>query len=100
MEERVSWLKLTIRIPDDYHELLISELVELDFDGVEQLDNQLAAFIAKSSFHDVNREDIAQLLIRLRADHYIEMEEVGEESWNESWEQTIQPQEAGMFYGK
>src|SRR5690625_1120891 len=98
MEERVSWLKLTIRIPDDYHELLISELVELDFDGLEQLDNQLVAFITKSSFNDVNREYIEQLLIGLPGDHHIEMEVIREENWNETWEQTIQPQEIGMFY--
>lgn len=96
----MSWLKLTIRIPDDYHELLISELVELDFDGFEQLDNQLEAFITKSSFNDVNREYIEQLLIGLPGDNYIEMEEIREENWNETWEQTIQPQEIGMFYIK
>lgn len=96
----MNWLKLTIRIPDEYHELLISELVELDFDGFEQLDNQLQAFITKSNFNDVNREYIEQLLIGLPGDNYIEMEEIRDQNWNESWEQTIQPQEIGRFYVK
>jgi ribosomal protein L11 methyltransferase len=96
----VTYLKLTIRIPDPYHENLIAELLDLDFEGFEQLDNRLEAYIPKSRFNDVSREYIEQVLMAYPAEGYVETEEIEEKNWNETWEKTIQPQSVGRFFIK
>lgn len=96
----MEWLKLTIRIPDEYQESFIAELLDLDFDGFEQFDDKLEAYITKERFNDVSREQIELLLSYYPFDASIEMEQIEEENWNESWEKTIQPLSIGPFFVK
>jgi ribosomal protein L11 methyltransferase len=96
----VEWLKLTIRIPDDYQESFIAELLDLDFEGFEQFDDKIEAYIPVERFNDVNREYIEQLLTYFPFDGYIEMEQIEQKNWNESWEKTIEPQTIGAFFVK
>ncbi|MEX2574022.1 MAG: 50S ribosomal protein L11 methyltransferase [Balneolaceae bacterium] len=94
----MTWLKLTIQVTEDYHEALVSELVELGFDGFEQFDSRLEAFIVKTGFSDVDREYIEQILAAYPGDNYIETEEIHEKNWNEDWEKSIKPQSIGKFF--
>lgn len=96
----MTWIKLTIQLPDEYQEVLITEMLDLDFEGFEQFDGKIEAFIPKSRFNDVNREYIEQLLAAYPGDNFIETEELEEENWNETWEQTIKPQVIGTFLVK
>lgn len=96
----MTYLKLTIRIPDPYQENLIAELLELDFEGFEQFDDRLEAFVPRSRFNDVSREYIEQVLSVYPVESYIQAEEINEQNWNETWEQTIQPQSIGQFFVK
>jgi len=96
----VTYLKLTIVIPDPYQENLVAELIELDFDGFEQFDDRLEAFIPKPRFSDVSREYIEQVLTVYPVESYILSEEICEKNWNEEWENTIRPQTIGQFFIK
>jgi ribosomal protein L11 methyltransferase len=96
----VKWLKLTIKIPDDYQENFIAELLDLDFEGFEQFDDKLEAFISIERFNDVNREYIEQILTDYPFDGYIETEEIEQQNWNRAWEETIIPQVIGKFFVK
>lgn len=91
------YVKLSIDIPEEYHEIFISELMEMDFDGFEQLENRLVAYIPQPRFHDVSREQIEQLVQLIPEVSFYELTEVREENWNAAWEQTIQPQVIGSF---
>jgi len=96
----VTYLKLTIAIPDPYQENLIAELLELDFEGFEQFDDRLEAFIPKPRFSDVSREYIEQVLAVYPVESFILSEEIKEKNWNEEWEHTIRPQTIGQFFVK
>jgi ribosomal protein L11 methyltransferase len=71
----------------------------MDFEGFEQEDDRLLAYIPQNRFTDVSRQEIEQWLSSLRENCYIESEEVEEtRNWNEEWEQTIKEQVIGKFY--
>lgn len=95
----MNFLKLDIVIPSEYQESLIAELYDMDFDGFEQLDDRLLAYIPQNRFTDVTRQEIEQWLSSLRENCYIDKEEVEENrNWNEEWEKTIQQQKIGRFF--
>lgn len=93
-------IRIAIEIEDAYQENLIAELMELDFEGFEQFDNRLIAYIPKPRFNDVNREHIEELLGAYPGNNFIELEEFEEQNWNETWEKTVKPQEIGSFLVK
>ncbi|HKJ30615.1 MAG TPA: 50S ribosomal protein L11 methyltransferase [Balneolales bacterium] len=95
----MDYLKLEIIIPSDYQESLIAELFEMDFEGFEQYDDRILAYIPQNRFSDVYREEIEQWLSSLREHCYIEKEEIEEtRNYNEEWEQSIQQQSIGNFF--
>ncbi len=90
-------LELVLRVPDRYHEFLIAELADLDFESFEQGDDRLTAYAPVTRWSDVQREQVERWL---RAyDLPVEMEEriVREENWNAQWEETIRPLAVGRF---
>ncbi|MEX0995208.1 MAG: 50S ribosomal protein L11 methyltransferase [Balneolaceae bacterium] len=90
-------IRITIELESPWQENLIAELLELDFVGFEQFDERLVAYIPKSGFNDVNREYIEELLSACPGNNFIELEEIQEQNWNETWEKTVKPQEIGPF---
>lgn len=97
----MKFIKLTISIKNDYHETLIAELSEMDFDAFQQLDNALVTYIPKEQFYVGDRERIEQLLAGLPGNAYVQAEEVvANQNWNEEWEKTIQAQQVGRFLVK
>lgn len=95
----MNYIKLEILIPSAYQEFLIAELLDRDFEGFEQEDDRLLAYIPQERFSDVYREEIEQWLSAQRVECYIMNEEVEEpRDYNEEWEQTIRPQTIGRFY--
>jgi ribosomal protein L11 methyltransferase len=94
----VSYIKLIIYVPGPYQEMLIAELMEMDFYGFEQFDDRLEAYIDKKRFDDVNREHIEQILSLHPESPKFEIEEIEEKNWNADWEKGIQPLEVGPFF--
>lgn len=97
----MKYLKLVINVSDKYQENLIAELFDMDFDGFEQQEGRIIAYITKEKLGIGNRERIDQLLAAYPGDGYIETEEVvADQNWNEQWEQTIRAQTIGSFFVK
>ena len=95
----MEYIELRISLKDDFHELLIAELFDLDFEGFEQEDDLLIATIPTQRFDDSKREEIEKLLMSLGGESSILSEKViPDQNWNETWERTIQPQTIGQFY--
>jgi ribosomal protein L11 methyltransferase len=96
----MSYLKFIFTIPEHVHEHFIAELMDMDFYGFEQFDNELIAYVEKRRFNDSNREQIEQLTALFPNCSVREMDEIEEENWNQTWEKTIQPQSIGAFLVK
>lgn len=94
----MNYLKLILKVSDDYQEYLIAELMDMDFYGFEQLDEQLIAYVEKPRFNDTNREVIEQMVASLPGASFVELSDLAEENWNAVWEESIQPQIIGSFY--
>lgn len=95
----MDYVELRISLKDDFHELLIAELVDMDFEGFEQLDDLLVATIPTNRFDDSKREEIEQKLMVFGGESSILTEKViTPKNWNEEWERTIQPQTIGKFF--
>lgn len=95
----MDYIRLSISLKDDFHELLIAELFDLDFEGFEEEDNLLVALIPANRFDDSKREEIERLLQHFEGSSSIQSEElINPQNWNETWEQSIKPQSIGSFY--
>jgi ribosomal protein L11 methyltransferase len=95
----MDYVELKLSVKDDFHELVIAELYDLDFEGFEQLDDILIATIPSNRFDDLKREEVERILIALGRENSILNEQVlTPKNWNEEWERTIQPQTIGNFY--
>jgi len=93
------YLEIKIAIPDTHQEMLISELIELDFSGFDQYDDYLLAYIPQRNYNDVAREYVESWLSAQSVACTYEQETVYEpKNWNEEWEKTIQPMQVGQFY--
>ncbi len=105
----MTWVRLIVDISSEYQELLIAELLELDFEGFEQSGERLEAWIPRNRFDDTRREQIEQALQLLTRRTAAESEgkelqfrfdEVEGQNWNEAWEKTVKPQSVGRFFIK
>lgn len=96
----MNYLRVEFELSPDLHELFIAELMDLDFYGFEQFDDKLVAYIEKKRFNDSNREYLEQLMAAYSGDSIMEFEDIPEQNWNQTWEQTIQPQRIGRFLVK
>lgn len=94
----MNYLKLVINVPEETQEYVIAELMEMDFYGFEQTDDQLIAYVEKPRFNDSNRENIEQMIATLPGGKFVEFSDMAEKNWNETWEASIQPQSIGDFY--
>lgn len=93
------YLEITIEIPSEYQEILISELLDHDFDGFEQNDNYLLAYIPHALFNDVTRTFLETWTILQSFPCSVISEKIYEpQNWNESWEKTIKPMTIGQFF--
>lgn len=95
----MEYIELRISLKDDLRELLIAELFDLDFEGFEEEDDLLVAYIPAKRLDDSKREYIELLLMGLGGESSILSEKViAPQNWNEEWERTIKPQTIGRFY--
>ena len=90
-------LELVLHVPDRYHEFLIAELVDLDFDSFEQGDERLAAYVPAARWNDVRRETVERWLRVHGLPDTFEERIVRDENWNARWEETVRPLAVGRF---
>ena len=94
----MDYIRLSISLKDDFHELLIAELFDLDFEGFEEEDNLLIASIPANRFDDFKREEIERMLLNFGDAEILNEEVIAPQNWNQTWEQSIKPQKIGKFY--
>ncbi|MDX1531517.1 MAG: 50S ribosomal protein L11 methyltransferase [Rhodothermales bacterium] len=90
-------LELTVHLPDRYHEFLIAELSDLDFDAFEEGDGRITAYAPAERWGDVRREHVERWLRQHDLPAQIEERIVPDENWNARWEQSIAPLAVGPF---
>jgi ribosomal protein L11 methyltransferase len=84
-----------ILIPTDNSmqmEILIAELAEMGFEGFEEEETTLHAFVKDNEFKE---EDFTSLLQKLGLGH--EKKLLADQNWNESWEKNFEPVRVGNF---
>jgi len=96
----MNYMKLVFDIDERYQEHFIAELMEMDFYGFEQMDEQLVAYVEKPRYSDTHREYIEQIITVFPGASFVEMEDIEDQNWNRTWEQTIEPQRIGSFLVK
>ncbi len=75
-------------------EMLIAELNEIGFEGFEETENKLSAFISGGSYNESGVKEIAEKLSLVFSKTIIE-----ETNWNEVWETNFQPVIVNDFVG-
>lgn len=73
-------------------ELLIAALVEEGFEGFEESEDALLAFVAEADF---NRQSLESMMRRLHAEYTVAT--IQEQNWNELWESNFEPVQVGDF---
>ncbi len=95
----MDYIEVSISLKNEYHELLIAELFDMDFEGFEEDENLLKCSIPSNRFDDTKREEIEQILMGFGAGAIIISEDlISPQNWNQTWEQSIKPQTIGKFY--
>ena len=85
---------ITINASSELQELLIAQLSEIGFDGFEQTDTSLIAYIEEAAY----QEDHLQLILK---QHSITASEsiLEKTNWNAVWESNFQPIQIGNRLG-
>ena len=89
-QPHIPYLHCAISSATHNHELLIALLMQQGFDGFEEKDNQLLAFVAKNQF---DQEEFNQFVASNQdlINGYPQMEELQDINWNAKWESEYQP---------
>lgn len=93
----MNYIKLVFDVEEPYQELIIAELMDMDFYGFEQEDERLIAYVEQPRYNDSNREYIEQIIAAYPGASFYEADTIPEQNWNETWEKSIQPQTIGKF---
>jgi ribosomal protein L11 methyltransferase len=90
-------LEISVTLPEQYQEMLIAELADLDFEAFEQDGELLRAYIPSSRWDDVKREHVTRWLHAVAGGANLSERVHEPENWNARWEQTIGPMPVGRF---
>lgn len=90
-------VELVLSVPDRYHEFLIAELSDLDFDSFVEDDDRVTAYAPASRWNQVRREAVERWLRGHGLPDQFDERIVADENWNARWEETIQPLAVGRF---
>lgn len=88
---------LTLRVPDDLHDLAIAELAERGFDAFEQGAGTLMAYAPAAMWTDAVRARVERWLAAHALPTAVEERLIEPEDWNARWEATVRPVAAGPF---
>ncbi|NBC18008.1 MAG: 50S ribosomal protein L11 methyltransferase [Bacteroidetes bacterium] len=93
-------VELTVYVGDDWQELLIAELADLDFETFRQEDDCLRAYLPAPQWTEAKRDEIEQWLRNRGLFVPVDEEVIAPRNWNELWEEAIQPLAIGPFLVK
>ena len=90
-------VELVLSVPDRYHEFLIAELSDLDFESFTADDDRLTAYAPAARWDHVAREHLERWLRMHGLSERFGERIVPDENWNARWEETIRPLAVGRF---
>src|SRR5690606_4088964 len=90
-------VELVLSVPERYHEFLIAELPDLDFESFTAEEDRLAAYAPASRWDQVAREQLERWLRMHGLPERFGERIVPDENWNARWEETIRPLAVGRF---
>jgi len=90
-------IEVTLALDDEWHELLIAELADLDFEAFETDEGVLRAYILVARWSDAARECLERWLYQRGLEPSFAEVVYEPENWNRAWEETIQPTMVGQF---
>ncbi|TVQ73055.1 MAG: 50S ribosomal protein L11 methyltransferase [Balneolaceae bacterium] len=95
-----TYVKLKIRIPQEEQDLAADDLLAFGFDGFEQKEEELEAWIPEAKFTESVNLKLASWLDEQSDGRWQIVDEqiVTERNWNEEWEKTIRPLTVGRFF--
>ncbi len=95
-----SYLKIRLLMPQEDQDIAADELLAFGFEGFEQHDDAMDAWISAEKFPEREKVRLSQWLEEYSGGSWRIMdEEVQQErNWNREWEKTIKPQVIGRFF--
>ncbi len=75
-----------INVTADVSDMLIAMLSEIGYDGFEELENELLAYIAEEEYKEAELQQVA-----VSAGVAYETEAIAQQNWNALWESNFQP---------
>ena len=91
--------QLTFAVAGDVQELLIAELAEIGFEGFEQHENLMIAWVPTTLFGTSERGLISAWFAgRGVSDAIVNEKLIKPRNWNQEWEQNIEPITIGRFF--
>ena len=82
------YIRVYIDADEVKQEVLLAMLHEIGFEGFEQNESQLIAFIPKNQF---NEEELTKILIQVLSTKNFKSEVVENQNWNALWESNFEP---------
>lgn len=95
-----NYLKIRLFMPQEDHDAAADDLLAFGFEGFEQHDDGLDAWISVDKFSEQAKIRLNQWLEEESGGSWRIMDEeiLQERNWNEEWEKTIEPQSIGRFF--
>lgn len=90
----MNYIEITITANVELQETLIALLADIDYDGFEESDTSLKAFIEEDKFSEANLNSVMQLLNVAYKKSIIQ-----KQNWNELWESNFEPVVVDDFVG-
>ncbi len=89
-----NYIELTIEAAGGLQDMLVAELAELGFEGFEETENLLKAFISEASYPD----DLLNILFK-KYDLKYSKSIIYKQNWNQVWESNFEPVSVDNFVG-
>jgi ribosomal protein L11 methyltransferase len=86
----MQYLRITIQLPSEFHEILIAELNEKGYDSFEEKEDGVDAYISESAYSELDLSAISEKYKGLFTFSF-KVEKLENKNWNEEWEKNFQP---------
>lgn len=86
----MQYITVTISVPEEFADILIAELSDIQYDSFATTGDQLDAYVAKEHFNESDLKFVAEKYIDLFSMTY-SFSDMEEKNWNEEWEKNFDP---------
>ncbi len=89
-----NYIELTIEAADGLQDMLVAELAELGFEGFEETEHLLKAFISETTYPD----ELLNIIFK-KYDVKYSKSIINKQNWNQVWESNFEPVRVDNFVG-